>query len=289
MDMKRPGVLFTAILAASTVLIFSGTSSASTDSKTLFIKAKIDKVAKLVVDSDTITFPNMDPDEAKQIPALQNDVKVTVKARTGSSSPVSLHVIADGDLVSGSDVIPVQNVHMAGPGFGFRRRNSEQRHISDGRFVDRKRGQAGHVPILSEQQLELSEGRLSGYRHLYAYNALIRRDFLPPMSRSSAGDGGPTHPSIPRVDSDSVFFIPVFALFPRSIPHSLVNTYRKLQLFSLALTKYGIDKIELISRRWRPKARNSYLKHIDYINKFESSPRKSFDFSSPWHGPCSIQ
>lgn len=119
MDMKRSGVLFIAILAASTFLIFSGTSSASTDSKTLLIKAKVDKVAKLVVDSDTITFPNMDPDEAKQVPALQNDVKVTVKVRTGSSSPVSLHVIADGDLVSGSDVIPVQNVTWQALGSGF--------------------------------------------------------------------------------------------------------------------------------------------------------------------------
>ena len=94
-------------------------SHASSDTKTLVINAKIDKVAKLIVDTNTVTFPNMDPDETKQIPAAQNDVKVTVKARTGSSNPVNLNIIADGDLTSGPDMIPIQNVTWQASGSGF--------------------------------------------------------------------------------------------------------------------------------------------------------------------------
>jgi len=85
----------------------------------MVIRAKIEKVAKLIVDANTITFPSMDPDETKQIPAIQNDIKVIVKVRTGSTSPVDLNIIADGDLASGSDTIPVQNVIWQASGQGF--------------------------------------------------------------------------------------------------------------------------------------------------------------------------
>jgi len=99
--------------------ILSAPSFGSTATKTLVIKATIDKVAKLIVDTNTVTFPNVDPDETKQVPAIQNDIKITVKARTGSSSPVNLNIVADGDLTSGSETIPIQNVtwQATGPGF----------------------------------------------------------------------------------------------------------------------------------------------------------------------------
>lgn len=106
-------------LAISLSLIFSGISIAATDSKSVLIKAKIEKVVKLIVDTDTLVFPNMDPNQMKQVPALQNEIKVTVKARTGSTSPVNLNVIADGDLVSGLDTISVQNVTWQASGQGF--------------------------------------------------------------------------------------------------------------------------------------------------------------------------
>ncbi|HUL31800.1 MAG TPA: hypothetical protein VLZ03_15230 [Thermodesulfobacteriota bacterium] len=92
---------------------------ASTDTKTLVIKANIGKVVKLIVDTNTITFPNIDPDKMRQVPALQGDIKVTVKARTGSTSLVTLNVIADGDLMSGPDIIPIQNVVWQASGEGF--------------------------------------------------------------------------------------------------------------------------------------------------------------------------
>jgi hypothetical protein len=117
MERKR-SILLTALIF--TICFFStGISIAATDTKSIVIKAKIDKVAKLVVDTNSITFPSVDPDEAKQVPALQNDIKVTVKARTGSMSPVNLSVVADGDLASGPDTIPVQNVVWQASGQGF--------------------------------------------------------------------------------------------------------------------------------------------------------------------------
>ena len=92
---------------------------AATDSKSLLIKADIGPVVKLIVGNHSITFPSIDPDEQQQIPALENDTKVTVKARTGSNSPVSLKITAEGDLVSGSDSIPIQNVIWQATGLGF--------------------------------------------------------------------------------------------------------------------------------------------------------------------------
>ena len=101
-------------------LVFpSEISTAATDSKSILIKADIGPAAKLIVTNYSITFPSTDPDGQNQIPALENDIKVTVKARTGSNSQVSLKIMAEGDLVSGLDSIPIQNViwQATGPGF----------------------------------------------------------------------------------------------------------------------------------------------------------------------------
>ncbi len=102
---------------ACTILV--GTSHAARDTKTLIVKAAVGKAAKLVVDTKTITFPDAGADEVKQIPASQNDIKVIVKARTERGSPVNLNVLADGDLTSGADIIPVQNVTWQAAGQGF--------------------------------------------------------------------------------------------------------------------------------------------------------------------------
>ena len=110
--------VFIPLLLSFSLLPFK-ISTAATDSKSLFIKADIGPAAKLIVGNQSITFPSTDPDEQQQIPALENDIKVTVKARTGSNSQVSLKIIAEGDLISGSDSIPIQNVIWQGTGLGF--------------------------------------------------------------------------------------------------------------------------------------------------------------------------
>jgi len=118
-EMRTRKNLTSIALVISLLLVFSGTLFAATDTKSIVMKAKIEKMAKLIVDTNTIVFPSIDPDEARQVPALQNDIKVIVKARTGSTSPVNLNVIADGDLTSGIETIPVQNVMWQASGQGF--------------------------------------------------------------------------------------------------------------------------------------------------------------------------
>ena len=118
-EMKRRRSLSTIVIMVSMWIVASGISTAATNTKAIVIKAKVEKVAKVIVDTNAVTFPNMDPDETKQIAAIQNDIKVIVKVRTGSTSPVNLNIIADGDLASGSDTIPVQNVIWQASGQGF--------------------------------------------------------------------------------------------------------------------------------------------------------------------------
>ena len=117
MSKGRVFIIVTALL--SILFTTPGVSLSSSDTKSLVIKAKIEKVLKLIVDTILISFPNKDPDEVTEIPAVQNDVKVIVKVRTGATSPVTLNLIADGDLFSGSDTIPVQNVYWQASGQGF--------------------------------------------------------------------------------------------------------------------------------------------------------------------------
>jgi hypothetical protein len=119
MEMKGRRSLSTIALMVSMWIVASGISTAATDTKSMVMKAKVEKVAKVIVDTNTITFPNTDPDETRQVPGIPNDIKVIVKVRTGSTSPVNLNIIADGDLASGSDTIPVQNVVWQASGQGF--------------------------------------------------------------------------------------------------------------------------------------------------------------------------
>ena len=107
------------VLVVSSWLVSTGIAISATDTKPLAIHAKVEKKAKLLVDSNTIAFLHMGPEEVTQIPALQNDIRVVVKARTDSTSPVSLNVIADGDLTYGPDTIPIQNVIWQAFGLGF--------------------------------------------------------------------------------------------------------------------------------------------------------------------------
>ncbi len=118
--MKGRRSLSTIALMVSMWTVASGISTAATDTKSTVIKVKVGKVAIVIANTNTITFPEMDPDEIRQIPAIPNDVKVIVKVRTGGTDLTNLNIIADGDLRSGSDTIPVQNVVWQASGQGFR-------------------------------------------------------------------------------------------------------------------------------------------------------------------------
>lgn len=81
--------------------------------------ATIGATAVLTVSSTTLSFPNQDPDTTPSIPASEGAISVTAKARTGTSSTVSLTVIAADDLLSGGNTIPISNVTWTSSGAGF--------------------------------------------------------------------------------------------------------------------------------------------------------------------------
>jgi len=90
-----------------------------TDQQTLTINATVAARAKLTLGVAAISFPDEDVDATPSIPADENPVDVTVKARTGSSDTVTLTVQANGDLQSGGDAIAITNVSWTATGTGF--------------------------------------------------------------------------------------------------------------------------------------------------------------------------
>jgi hypothetical protein len=117
--MKHRRSLNTIALIVSIWVAASEISTAATDTKSVRLMAKIERAAKLIVESNTITFLNMNPDQTKQVPAVENDIKITVKVRTASTDPVTLSMIADGDLGAGSEIIPIENITWQAFGEGF--------------------------------------------------------------------------------------------------------------------------------------------------------------------------
>ena len=85
----------------------------------LAINATINARAKLTLSTNTINFPDADPDATPSIPGAENAISVTVKIRTGSSSSSTLTHQAAGNLISGSNSIPVSNVTWTASGSGF--------------------------------------------------------------------------------------------------------------------------------------------------------------------------
>jgi hypothetical protein len=79
----------------------------------------VSPAVSLALGTNVINFANADPDAMPSIPATENPVTVTVKAKTGSLSSVTLTVLAAGDLISGSDTIPIGNVTWTASGSGF--------------------------------------------------------------------------------------------------------------------------------------------------------------------------
>ena len=102
------------ILSASKIL-------ADTKQVAFTIKADVKNLSKLELDSTTVTFGvgSLSPDDSPVINSSPSQISVTAKARTGDRSNVTLTVLATGDLISGSDILSINNVNWTafGPGF----------------------------------------------------------------------------------------------------------------------------------------------------------------------------
>ena len=87
--------------------------------RTFTLSPTVASIAKLNFGLLTLTFPDQDPDSFPSVSADINPLSVTSSARTGSSSTATLTCLAAGDLVSGTNSIPISNMTWTSGGSGY--------------------------------------------------------------------------------------------------------------------------------------------------------------------------
>jgi hypothetical protein len=92
--------------------VFAQTTTTATVTATAAVAAK----ARLEI-TGAVAFADADPETTTEISASPLDV--VVKARTGPAQNVTLTVVANGDLLSGTQAIPIANLTWAATGTNF--------------------------------------------------------------------------------------------------------------------------------------------------------------------------
>jgi hypothetical protein len=87
--------------------------------QTFTLSSTINARAKLEFGMLTLNFPDRNPDSFPSITANENPVNVTSSARTGSSLTAILICLASGDLISGTNSIPISNITWQSTGSGY--------------------------------------------------------------------------------------------------------------------------------------------------------------------------
>jgi hypothetical protein len=101
------------------LLVAGGKAGAATQTVLVDVDAAVGSAVQLSISPQTINFPDADPDVTPYVNAMENPVTVTVQAQTEKKKTVTLTVLAQGDLVSGADSIPINNVRWTATGEGF--------------------------------------------------------------------------------------------------------------------------------------------------------------------------
>jgi hypothetical protein len=105
------------------VLVLAGAAAggapAAAQSANATLSAPLASLARLSLSTNTLTFPDADPDLVPQVPALQGPVTITAKARAPQGGVVTLTVRASDDLRSGITVLPATLVTWTASGAGF--------------------------------------------------------------------------------------------------------------------------------------------------------------------------
>lgn len=99
------------------VLLAQEQSGPQTVSATLSVT--LGNHARLSVSSTTMTFPDLSPDLAPQVPATPSSITITAKARTTRNGQVSVSVQATDDLRSGINTLPASLISWSADGAGF--------------------------------------------------------------------------------------------------------------------------------------------------------------------------
>jgi hypothetical protein len=107
---------FTGLLLAG---VAASGALAAAQSATATLSAPLPSLARLSLSTNSLTFPDADPDLVPQVPALQGPVTITAKARAPHGGIVTLTVQASDDLRSGITVLPASLVTWTASGPGF--------------------------------------------------------------------------------------------------------------------------------------------------------------------------
>lgn len=104
---------------AAGILLIACPSHADISIGSATVSAQIASAANLSFTANTITFPSANPALTPSIAANENGMSITINARTGATGTVTLTVLAATDLLSGGDVIGINNVTWTATGSGF--------------------------------------------------------------------------------------------------------------------------------------------------------------------------
>src|SRR5262245_64055114 len=105
-------------IAAAVVLLGSSSAFAQqTAGASIAVTAHVDAKAKLTLSLSSINWLDADPDTTPTFSS--GAITVDVKARTSAGGAVTVTVLADQDLTSGSDTIRINNLTWRGIGNGF--------------------------------------------------------------------------------------------------------------------------------------------------------------------------
>jgi hypothetical protein len=92
---------------------------ADAQTATSTFSANLGGIAKLSLSSNTLSFPDADPDTVPLVPAAGGAITITAKARASLAATVTLTVLAADDLRSGVDTIPASALTWMASGAGF--------------------------------------------------------------------------------------------------------------------------------------------------------------------------
>jgi hypothetical protein len=110
--------VWTALTAAGVLALAMPAAAQSTATKTVAVTVNVAARATLDLGGvNAVTFADADPDTTPSIAATP--ISVAVKGRTSGGSNVTLTVLADQDLTSGSDFITIDNLTWTVTGSGF--------------------------------------------------------------------------------------------------------------------------------------------------------------------------
>jgi len=108
-----------ALIAATAAVSFAPLLLAASRTDTLSVSATIAARAKLTLSSGSMAFADADPDTTPVVSPGGGALTIMAKGRTTVGSTVTLVVLASGDLQSGLDAIPIEQLSWAATGTGF--------------------------------------------------------------------------------------------------------------------------------------------------------------------------